>query len=390
MGHMQLDRETEATRQRALDALDILDRPRDERLDRVTRLAQQMFDVPMVSVTMIDRDRQWRVSEQGFGGEREVPRADSFCGETVARGTMLVVDDAASDLDFAQNPFVIGDPHLRFYAGQPLEAPGGEHIGTLCILDVKPRHLDEQQRELLREMATWVQSEIVRENEFDRASAVQRALLPRHAPEFAGYTLAADAIAAGEVMGDVYDWYLHRGKLRLALADVMGKGVGAAMIAAATRASLRTAPDRTLLAAVEEVDAQITADLADIDVFVTAFVAEIDGPSGTVRLVDAGHSLSFIVRADDTWEPLRSTGLPLGMGVDEPRSEMEVVLQPGDALLCCSDGILDVLEEDDPFGQVLHALRTNGPAGAVAEGIALARSRKAPDDVTLMVVRRDA
>ncbi|MDJ1115556.1 PP2C family protein-serine/threonine phosphatase [Microbacterium dauci] len=390
MVHTQLEPEKEAARQRALDALDVLDRPRDERLDRVTRLAQQMFDVPMVSVSLLDHDRQWRISEQGFDGEREAPRAESFCNATVTRGAMLVLDDAASDRDFADNPFVAGDPHLRFYAGQPLEAPGGEHIGTLCIVDVKPRHLDAQQRELLREMATWVQSEILREHEYDRASAIQRALLPRHAPEFEGYTLAADAIAAGEVMGDIYDWYLHDGRLRIALADVMGKGVGAGMIAAATRASLRTAPDRSLLQAVEEIDAQISADLADIHMFVTAFVAELDGPSGRVRVVDAGHSLSFVVRADDSWEPLRSTGLPLGMGVDEPRSETEIVLHPGDALLSCSDGILDVLDEADPFGQVLRALRARGPAGAVAEGIELARSRRAPDDVTLMVIRRDA
>jgi hypothetical protein len=390
MVQTQLEPEKEAARQRALDALDVLDRPRDERLDRVTRLAQQMFDVPIVSVTMLDRNRQWRMSEQGLNGQREAPREGAFCDATVRHGAMLVVDDAVADDDFAESPFVVGDPHLRFYAGQPLEAPGGEHIGTLCIIDTKPRHLDEQQRELLREMAGWVQSEILREHEYDRASVVQRALLPRHAPDFPGYMLAADAIAAGEVMGDIYDWYLHDGHLRLALADVMGKGVGAGMIAAATRASLRTAPDRLLLQAVEEVDAQISADLADIHMFVTAFVAELDGPTGRVRLVDAGHSLAFVVRADDTWEPLQSTGLPLGMGVDEPRSETEIELRPGDALLICSDGILDVLDEADPFGQVLRALRTRGPEGAVAEGIELARSRKAPDDVTLMVVRRDA
>jgi len=389
MALRQMEPEREAARQRAIEALDILDQPRDERVDRVTRLAQQLFDVPMVSVTLLDNDRQWRLSEQGFDGEREAPREGSFCGAAVASADLLVVEDAAIDEDFLSSPFVTGDPHLRFYAGQPLEAPGGEQIGTLCIIDTKPRRLDADQEELLREMARWVQTEIAREHEYDRATAVQRALLPQAAPRLPGYTLAADAVASGEVMGDIYDWYLHDGGVRIALADVMGKGIGAGLIAAAARASLRTAPERPMLAAVEELDGQISADLGDLNMFVTAFVAEVEASTGVVRFVDAGHSLAFVVRADSSWEPLRSTGLPLGMGVDEPRAEGEVTLGRGDALLVCSDGILDVLDPDDPSGQVARALREGGPAGAVAEGIRLARNRKAPDDVTLMVVLRD-
>ncbi len=376
--------------QHALEQLDLLDQPTDERVDRVTRLARELFGVPMVSVTLLDNDRQWRLSEQGFGGEREAPLEGSFCGAAVASGSMLVVEDAASDEDFRTSPFVTGDPHLRFYAGQPLEAPGGEQIGTLCIIDTKPRIMDAAQQELLREMALWVQTEIARRHEFDRAGEVQRALLPRRIPDLPGFTLAADAVAAGSVMGDFYDWHLHEGRLRITLADVMGKGIGAGLIAAGVRASLRTAREREIVTAVDDLDRQVSDDLADLHMFVTAVVADLDGTTGAVELVDAGHSLAFVVRADDTWEPVRSTGLPLGMGVDEPRTAARLMLEPGDALLCCSDGLLDVLDADDPFGQVLRALRAHGPAGAVAEGIALARERRAPDDVTVMVVRRDA
>lgn len=379
----------EARRQRAVEALDILDTPPDERIDRVTRLARDFFDVPMVSVTLLDRDRQWRKSELGLGGD-EAPREDSFCDATVARGRMLVVEDAEKDDEFADNPFVVGDPRLRFYAGQPLEAPGGEHIGTLCILDTRPRRLSDADRTVLTELAAWVQAELTREHEFTQATIVQRALLPHDTPAIEGYTLAAVAVPAGQVMGDFYDWYLHDGRLRLSLADVMGKGIGAGLVAAGVRSALRTAPDRSLVAAVSEVDQRLADDLEDVHMFVTGLHAELDPADGVVTFVDAGHGLAYILRADDTWEPLRSTGLPLGMGMYEPRSAGTATLAPGDILMCCSDGLLDILDEEDPFGHVQRELRGGGPDAAVAEAARLARASAAPDDLTVLVVRRDA
>ena len=105
----------------------------------------------------------------GLGGN-EAPREGAFCDVTVRAGDTLVVEDASTDEVFADNPFVVGDPHLRFYAGHPLAAPGGEHFGTLCILDTRPRTLDARQRELLRELAGWVQAEITQVHELDDAS----------------------------------------------------------------------------------------------------------------------------------------------------------------------------------------------------------------------------
>lgn len=375
-------------RQRAIEALGILDSRPDERVDRVTRLAQELFDVPMVSVTLIDRDRQWRKSQIGLGGN-EAPREGAFCDLTVRTGDTLIVEDASVDDYFADNPFVVGDPHLRFYAGHPLQAPGGEHVGTLCILDTQPRTLDARDIELLREMATWVQKELMAEDDLDLATVVQRALLPDGSPEVPGYTLAGAAIASGQLMGDMYDWYLHDGKLRVSLADVMGKGTGPAIIAASVRAALRTAPDRDLAAAVSEVDRLLENDIGRSGIFVTAVHAELDPATGTLSWVDAGHSLAFVLRASGEWRPLRSTGLPLGMGFDMERSVTTVQLEPGDAFLCCSDGLLDILDPDDPFGHVSRVVGDQGPAGAVREALRLAEERKAPDDVTVLMVRRD-
>ena len=103
-------------RQRAVEALGILDTPPDARVDRVTRLAQELFGVPMVSVTLIDGDRQWRKSQIGLGGN-EAPREHAFCDVTVRGEGTLVVEDASTDATFADNPFVVGEPHLRFEVG---------------------------------------------------------------------------------------------------------------------------------------------------------------------------------------------------------------------------------------------------------------------------------
>jgi hypothetical protein len=379
----------ERRRQQALDALGVLDTPPDERVDRITRLAKEIFGVPMVSVTLIDRDRQWRKSEIGLGG-REAPREDAFCDATVRQDATLVVEDASTTERFADNPFVAGDPHLRFYAGQPLHAPGGEPIGTLCLLDTQPRDFDDDERKLLGDLALWVQTELANEQELDHAALVQRNLTPRRLPELPGYTLAGGSAARGRLSGDFYDLALRHGRIRLTLADVMGKGTGPALIASAVRASFRTAPSRSLVAAVAEVDRLLEEDLGDMTMFVTAVHADIDVETGAVELVDAGHSLAFVMRADGSWLPVRSTGLPLGMGMVPPedREVAHALLEPGDALLCCSDGLLDVLDPEDPFGHVARILDERGPAGAVDEALRLVED--AIDDITVVVVRRDA
>ncbi|WP_258934542.1 GAF domain-containing protein [Nesterenkonia pannonica] len=176
-----MDSYDEASSQRALEQLNILDTLPDERVDRVTRLAQELFDVPMVSVTLLDKDRQWRMSEIGLGG-REAGREHAFCDVTVRQPNTLIVEDASQDEHFHDNPFVTGDPHLRFYAGHPLRAPGGEPIGTLCIMDSATRSLDARQRALLQDLAQWVQTEIARRAELDDLELIQRAQCPGSCP----------------------------------------------------------------------------------------------------------------------------------------------------------------------------------------------------------------
>ncbi len=383
----------EERRQQALEELGILDTPRDERVDRVARLAKEMFGVPMVSVSLLDRDRQWRKTEIGLGGD-EAPRQDSFCDYTVRQDRTVIVEDASATADFAENPFVIGDPHLRFYAGHPLHAPGGEPIGTLCVLDTKPHTLTPAQEDLLRDLAFWVQAEIASDAELDHAAVIQSALRPHTHPVVPGYTIAGGAASRGRLGGDFYDLALNDGALRITLADAMGKGTGPALVAASVRGSLRTARSRSLAESIAEVDRLLEEDLAETSMFVTAVHAELTPETGELEIIDAGHSLAFILRADGSWEHLRSTSLPLGMGMGltppEAREPRTTVLGPGDAFVCCSDGLLDVLDPDDPYGHVYRVLTGLGPEGAIAEALRLAVGDDATDDITVVVVRRDA
>ncbi|WP_341579599.1 PP2C family protein-serine/threonine phosphatase [Microbacterium schleiferi] len=379
----------EQASQRALDALAIVDTPADERVDRIVRLAAELFRVPMVGVTLLDRERQWRKSQIGLGPE--AARQDSFCDVTARRDRTVVVEDATVDPDFANNPFVVGDPNLRFYAGHPLHAPGGEPVGTLCILDTEARSLTADERGLLEELAGWVQAEISRELEIDQAALVQRALLPREVPEVDGYRIAASAVGPAQLMGDFYDVRALSEHLRVVLADVMGKGIGPAIIAASVRASLRTSPERSILRAMDDVDTLLVEDLAGSSSFVTSFYVDVDLKSGDFSYVDAGHGLGYILRRDDTWSRLRTTGLPLGLGlgdVGDLRAEANDRLEPGDILMCCSDGLLDVLDEDAPLDHVRRVVRDRGIEGAAQEASRLGRTRRAIDDVTVVLVER--
>jgi diguanylate cyclase (GGDEF)-like protein/PAS domain S-box-containing protein len=149
---------SETSRLAALTALDLLDTRPEPRFDRYTRLAAMTFGVPIALITLVDDKRQWFKSRCGLDMEQS-SRADAFCGHTVAQREMLVVEDAAADARFADNPFVKGDPHLRFYAGQPLFCDG-HAVGTLCIADRNPRRFDDAQRQCLRDLADLVQVEL--------------------------------------------------------------------------------------------------------------------------------------------------------------------------------------------------------------------------------------
>ena len=142
-----------------LRSLNLLDTPPEERFDRLTRLAKRLFGVPIALVSLVDANRQWFKSCEGLN-VKETPRDVSFCGHAILRDDILMIPDAMLDERFHDNPLVTEEPHIRFYAGCPLRVANGSKLGTLCLLDVKARELDDEERELLRDLARMAEQEL--------------------------------------------------------------------------------------------------------------------------------------------------------------------------------------------------------------------------------------
>ncbi len=172
----------EPQRLEALKKLHLLDTPAEDRFDRITRLARRVFGVPIALVTLVDADRQWFKSSQGLS-MRETPRAVSFCGHAILRDQPLVVPDTRLDLRFADNPLVANEPNIRFYAGFPIRAPEGGRVGTLCIIDRRPRSLDPVDLSTLRDLARIVEDELkaARLSQAQQQLTVETALLRQQA-----------------------------------------------------------------------------------------------------------------------------------------------------------------------------------------------------------------
>ncbi|SDL00104.1 PAS fold-containing protein [Franzmannia pantelleriensis] len=145
--------EDEALRLAALHSLKLLDTPADEGFDTLTDLARDLFNVPIALVSLVDEQRQWFKSCNGLG-TRETHRDISFCGHAIVANAPLIIEDTLEHPDFADNPLVTGEPFIRFYAGFPLRPLDGHAIGTLCLIDTRPRGLDMAQQRRLTRLAT--------------------------------------------------------------------------------------------------------------------------------------------------------------------------------------------------------------------------------------------
>lgn len=346
----------------------------EPRFDRVVRLARQLFDVPTATVSLI-----------GAGDTAHVPPAAPVEVRPTDAPAPPVCDTSVIE---DRGP----GTRLRFYAEHPLVGPDSRRLGTLCIADTRPRRFTADQSALLRDLAHWVAKELSVDAELHQAQQVQIGLLPRETPAADGYELAGACLPSRMVGGDFYDWYPADGGLVLTLADVMGKGPAAAILAAAVRAVLRGSAhgedvDRAMLHA----GAVLHADFSDAALFATAFHARLDAATGRVTYADAGHGLTLVIRADGTWERLEALGLPLGVTDEAHRALGERHLGPGDLLVTFSDGVLDLFDGSlrcVPLlaGELLDCPSADEAVQRVLRLAAVAPGR--PDDITVVALRR--
>jgi diguanylate cyclase (GGDEF)-like protein len=149
--------DNEVQRLESVKAMQLLSTPEEEAFDRITRVAKQVFDVPIVTITVLDENRQWFKSQIGMN-VKETPRDISFCGHTVYADEMMIVEDASTDPRFSDSPLVCSGPKVNFYAGRPLRNAEGFAVGALCLMDKEPRIMNAEDVAMLNDFGYWVES----------------------------------------------------------------------------------------------------------------------------------------------------------------------------------------------------------------------------------------
>jgi PAS domain S-box-containing protein len=143
----------------ALRALEILDTAPEQEYDDLALIASEICGTPISLISLVDSDRQWFKSRVGLS-RPETSRDEAFCAHAILQRGLFVVADATEDPRFSDNPLVLADPKIRFYAGAPLRTADGHALGTLCVMDRTPRQLTEQQENALRALSRQVEAQL--------------------------------------------------------------------------------------------------------------------------------------------------------------------------------------------------------------------------------------
>ena len=326
----------ESERLQALRSLH-LDDQSEERFDRVTRLAAEIFKAPIAFVSFIERDRQWYKSRIGLPVV-ETPRDVSFCAHAILGEDTLVIPDTHEDPRFADNPLVTGNPFMRSYMGQPLRAPDGEKIGTLCIADHEPRNFTPELAGVLHRLAALVEQELRMgdliaaqgrllatqeallktqerlHEELAAAANYVRSLIPPPLTE--PVTLDWRYLPSEELGGDCLGYhFLGENKLAVYVLDVSGHGVGAALLSVVLLDVLRS---RSLPGVDFSDPAAVLAALnREFPVsrhgrFLTIWYGVLDLDATALTFSTAGHPPAVLIRREGEPLLLSTNGIVTG------------------------------------------------------------------------------
>ncbi|MFJ4526263.1 PP2C family protein-serine/threonine phosphatase [Streptomyces sp. NPDC088810] len=420
------DSDVEAARIAAVRRYDILDTPPDGAFDRVAAMAARLFDVPVATVTIVDSDRIWFKAAHGLEGVKEIGRDPGLCGSAILRDDALVIPDTLRDPVAADNPLVAGEMGVRFYAAAPIITPDGHRLGTVNVLDTKPRSITEDDTATLADLAAIVLDEMelrlsalrALRNEQERreaesrhaqteraraeaeraareqaekdkaaiaafASTLQRTLLPPALPVVPGLELACHYRTASvhDVGGDFYDVFpVDGGRWAFFLGDVCGKGPEAATVTALARHTLRAAAqiDPGPVSVLSTLNTVLLTDVTAGSRFCTVLFgllsAQQDG-GFTVTVATGGHPPAYHVRPDDSgavWvKAVRPKGgMLVGAFPQAPFAQVTFSLARGESLFLYTDGLTEarttqgaMLGEDGLTG-FLH--QRTGPVSATS------------------------
>jgi sigma-B regulation protein RsbU (phosphoserine phosphatase) len=351
-----------------LRALEWIDTPAEERFDRIVGLASRALEVPIAFVSLVDSDEQYLKAKCGLTLDR-TGRETSFCGHAILADEPMVVPDALQDERFVDNPLVTGEPYIRFYAGHPLKGPDGHNVGTFCIADTAPREPDQAQMEVFRKIAAIAErelnmvdliaaqrqliqtkSELARTrqhlaHEMEEAKHYVCSTLPAplvDGPVQTQWTFRPSSQLGGDALG--YHWLDER-RFAVYLLDVLGHGVGAALLSVSVHQTLRR---HALPGVAFDQPNEVLAALNDTfpmgehhDRFFTIWYGVYDTHTRVLRAASGGHPPAIAV-TDVGPVRMGRSNLIVGVASGEAFETDERSMPPGSLLYLFSDGAYEV------------------------------------------------
>jgi sigma-B regulation protein RsbU (phosphoserine phosphatase) len=409
----------EAERLAELRALEILDTPSESRFDRIVELAAAIFRVPIAYVAMIDTNRQWFKSRKGLELS-ENPRGISFCSHTILQDGPLVIPDALLDDRFKDSPLVLHAPLIRFYAGHPLRGPTGRKVGTLCLADHLPRKFDDGDREVLKRLASMIEHELgmvnligAQRELLDTKSQLIRAQgqLAHELAEAAEYVQSLlpvplegairsnwQFVSSSALGGDFFSHrWLDDHRLAIYLLDVMGHGVGAALLSTSVESVLRGAlANATVsdpLSVVTALNFAFPMDRND-QRFFSLWYGVYDRRDRSLVYANAGHPPGLLLHGSEICQ-LGATGIMVGVLPDTKFANRQIEIPRHSRLTLFSDGAYEFTTPDgemfslEGLERVIAGVsRAEGPhTPEILQRLRAARGqREFADDVSLLEV----
>lgn len=381
----------------------------------IVSIAREQLGVERGTLYFVDEGNReiWaRIPIEGEVSEIRLPMGKGIAGTVAATGETVLVDDAWADPRFDPSVDRRSGFRTRSILCVPIRNREGRIVGVLQLLNKKsgefgPADLDflglvSEHVAIGMENATLHLSLLEKDRmqrELALGKEIQKRLLPEPPRGVPGTEIAATSVACFEVSGDSFDFLeLPSGDLGLAIADVSGKGVAAALVMSSLQAALRVAAplDERPVRLAARLDALIR-DLAGGRKYVTLFFGFYSPATGRLRYVNAGHNPPLVLR-DGGVSTLASTGVPIGLVPAPAWREAEVVLEPGASLVLFTDGLTEATSpEDEEFGnerfQALASSLAGRPAteliAGLLEGVTAFEAGSPPaDDKTLVIVRR--